>query len=122
MSAAEARAALRKARRIVVKVGSGVLTRDGQIRTRVFGDVARQLSALCDEGREVVLVSSGAIAIGSRELGWDHPGRSIPEKQAAAAVGQIGLFETYRRRFAKFDRRVGQVLLPAPASRSASAS
>ncbi|MGH0031534.1 MAG: glutamate 5-kinase [Myxococcota bacterium] len=107
----DARAAARNARRIVVKVGSGVLTHDGEIRTRVFGDVARQLSQLRDEGREVVLVSSGAIAVGARELGWDHPGRSIPEKQAAAAVGQIGLFETYRKRFAKHGRRVGQVLL-----------
>jgi glutamate 5-kinase len=109
--ARDGRLLVRKARRIVVKVGSGVLTRDGEIRTRVFGDVARQLSALWDEGRQVVLVSSGAIAVGSRELGWQHPGRSIPEKQAAAAVGQIGLYETYRRRFARRGRRVGQVLL-----------
>ena len=109
--ASDARSALRRARRIVVKVGSGVLTRDGQVRTRMFGDLARQLSALCDQGREVVLVSSGAIAMGSRELGWSHPGRSIPEKQAAAAVGQIGLFETYRRRFARRGRRVAQILL-----------
>jgi glutamate 5-kinase len=107
----DARASLRRARRIVVKVGSGVLTRDGRVRTRVFGDLARQLSALCDQGREVVLVSSGAIAMGSRELGWSHPGRSIPEKQAAAAVGQISLFETYRRRFARRGRRVAQILL-----------
>jgi glutamate 5-kinase len=105
------RAAVRRAKRIVVKVGSGVLTRDGEIRSRVFGELARQLSTLCDQGREVVLVSSGAIALGSRELGWSHPGRSIPEKQAAAAVGQIGLCETYRRRFARHGRGVAQVLL-----------
>jgi glutamate 5-kinase len=109
--AAAARSAVGKARRIVVKVGSGVLTQDGEIRSRVFGDMARQISKLCDQGREVVLVTSGAIAVGSRELGWTHPGRSIPEKQAAAAVGQIGLFETYRKRFARHGRRVGQVLL-----------
>ena len=105
------RAVARRARRIVVKVGSGVLTRDGSLRRGIFDQVARQIAALCAEGREVVLVTSGAIAIGSRTLGWPHPGRSIPEKQAAAAVGQIGLVELYRKRFAKYGRRVAQVLL-----------
>jgi glutamate 5-kinase len=112
MSAGPAsREAARRARRIVVKVGSSILTRDGALRPRVFADVARQVTGLCDAGREVVVVSSGAIAIGSRELGWDVPGRSIPEKQAAAAVGQIGLVEIYRRRFARHGRRVAQVLV-----------
>jgi glutamate 5-kinase len=108
---AGARNVAARARRLVVKVGSSVLTRDGRVRSRAFSDVARQVSALHDEGREVVLVSSGAIAIGSRALGWDHPGRSIPEKQAAAAVGQIGLSEVYRRRFAARGKKVGQVLV-----------
>jgi glutamate 5-kinase len=108
---AGARDVAARARRLVVKVGSSVLTRDGQVRSRVFRDVARQVAALHDEGREVVLVSSGAIAMGSRALGWDHPGRSIPEKQAAAAVGQIGLSEIYRRRFAVHGKAVGQVLV-----------
>jgi glutamate 5-kinase len=101
----------RRARRIVVKVGSSILTRDGELRPRVFSEVARQAAALCAEGRELVVVSSGAIAIGSRDLGWEVPGRSIPEKQAAAAVGQIGLIEIYRRRFARHGRRVGQILV-----------
>ena len=69
------------------------------------------MSSLLDECRQVILVSSGAIAVGSRELGWQHTGRTIPEKQAAAAVGQIGLCEIYRRRFAKYDRRVAQILV-----------
>ena len=85
------RDSLESARRIVVKIGSSVLTENGALRSRVFGEIARQVSALCDEGRDVIIVSSGAIAIGSKHLGWSHPGRSIPEKQAAAAVGQIGL-------------------------------
>lgn len=110
-SSIDARAEVRRARRIVVKVGSGVLTHEGRVRTRVFGDLARQLSALCDQGREVVLVSSGAIAMGSRALGWSHPGRSIPEKQAAAAVGQIRLCEIYQKRFARHGRLIGQVLV-----------
>jgi len=74
-ASAEARESVARARRIVVKVGSSVLTSDGELRGRVFEDVARQIAELCDRGREVVLVSSGAIAIGSRELGWKGPGR-----------------------------------------------
>jgi glutamate 5-kinase len=105
------RAVVRRARRVVVKVGSGVLTQDGSLRRAAFGQIARQISTLCDEGREVVLVSSGAIAVGSHALGWKDPGKSIPEKQAAAAIGQIGLVDLYQKRFAKCDRRVAQVLL-----------
>jgi len=105
------RAAAKRARRIVVKVGSSVLTRRGRLRQRAFGEIARQVSGLCDAGREVVVVSSGAIALGARALGWGHPGRSIPEKQAAAAVGQIALVEIYRRRFARHGRPVAQVLV-----------
>jgi glutamate 5-kinase len=104
-------AAVSRARRIVVKVGSAVLTDDGQLRNRAFGDIARQIAVLRDEGREVVLVSSGAIAIGSRDLGWDIPSESIPEKQAAAAVGQIGLVELYKKHFARSGRQVGQILV-----------
>jgi len=63
------------------------------------------------DGRQVVLVSSGAVAFGARTLGWDHPGRSIPEKQAAAAVGQIGLVDLWGRRFRRHDREVAQVLV-----------
>jgi glutamate 5-kinase len=106
------RLAARRARRIVVKVGSGVLTdAAGGVRAAAFGNLARQISALVEQRREVVLVTSGAIAMGSKALGWPHPGRSIPEKQAAAAVGQIGLVDLYRKRFARHDRQVAQVLL-----------
>lgn len=100
-----------EARRIVVKVGSSTLTRHGKLRPRKFSELARSISELANGGREVVLVSSGAIAAGSHRLGWDHGGRSIPEKQAAAAVGQIGLVEIYQRRFARHGKQVGQVLL-----------
>jgi len=106
-----ARPAAAAARRIVVKIGSSVLTRDGELQSRVFGDISRQVAELFDAGREVVVVSSGAIAIGARELGWRDGGRSIREKQAAAAIGQIGLIEHYRRRFARRGRKVAQVLV-----------
>jgi len=101
----------KRARRIVVKVGTSTLTRNGALRPRKFSELAEQITALVDQRREVVLVSSGAIAVGAHRLGWDHPGRSIPEKQAAAAVGQIGLVELYQRRFEARGRHVAQILL-----------
>jgi len=109
--ASVARPEVRSAKRIVVKVGSSVLTDEAGPRARTFSEIARQVSSLLADGRQVILVSSGAIAVGSRELGWQHTGRTIPQKQAAAAVGQIGLCEIYRRRFAKHDRRVAQILV-----------
>ena len=105
------RSLARKAGRIVVKVGSSILTADGAVRPRVFTELIRQVAELADEGRQVIVVSSGAIAMGSHRLGWDHPGRSIPEKQAAAAVGQIALMERYRIGFARRGRQVAQVLV-----------
>jgi len=107
----ELRAEARDAKRIVVKVGSGILSGPKGLRPRAFGDLTRQIVALMDEGRSVALVSSGAIAAGARRLEWEHPGQTIPEKQAAASVGQIALCETYQRSFARRGRRVGQVLL-----------
>ncbi|MCL4685057.1 glutamate 5-kinase [Myxococcota bacterium] len=100
-----------RARRIVVKVGSSILTAAGAARARVFTELIRQVAELTEQGRQVVVVSSGAIAMGAHRLGWTHPGRSIPEKQAAAAVGQIALMERYRAGFARRGRQVAQVLL-----------
>ncbi len=112
MSASSAgRNAVRGARRIVVKVGSGVLTENGRLRRSAFGQIARQICTLWEEGRQVALVSSGAIAMGSMALGAALPRQSIPERQAAAAVGQIGLSNLYEKRFARYGRRVAQVLL-----------
>jgi len=102
---------VQKAKRIVVKVGTSTLTRDGRLRPDRFTSLARDVSALLEDGRQVVLVSSGAIAVGAHQLGWKHSGRTMREKQAAAAVGQIGLVELYQRRFARRGRHVAQVLL-----------
>ncbi|MDJ0789443.1 MAG: glutamate 5-kinase [Myxococcota bacterium] len=107
----QARQEARDARRIVVKIGSGVLADDSGVRAEVATELARQVAELKAAGREVVLVSSGAIAMGSRVLGWSEPGHSIPEKQAAAAVGQIGLSDLWRQRFEKHGLHVGQVLV-----------
>ena len=100
-----------RAKRIVVKVGTSSLTRDGQLQPDRFTALARDVAALMDKGRQVVLVSSGAIAVGANRLGWQHTGKSVREKQAAAAVGQIGLVELYQRRFGNLDRHVAQILL-----------
>ncbi len=105
------REVVRRAQRIVLKIGSSTLTQNGTLRPRVFTELSRQISALIDTGRQLVLVSSGSIAVGSRELGWDARDASIPELQAAAAVGQIGLIELYKRRFARMGKNVAQVLL-----------
>ena len=102
---------LKQAQRIVVKVGSSTLTRNGELRPRKFTDLSNQITTLVEDGRQVVLVSSGAIAVGSHRLSWTKPGRSIPAMQAAAAVGQIGLIELYQRRFARKGIQVAQVLL-----------
>jgi glutamate 5-kinase len=105
------RTVAQRASRIVVKIGSSILTADGAVRPRVFTELIRQVAALVADGRKVVVVSSGAIAMGSHRLGWTHPGRSIPEKQAAAAVGQIALMERYRKGFAKHELAVAQILV-----------
>ena len=111
MSAVDDWKSVPRAKRIVVKIGSSTLTRDGQLRPDKFTLLARDVSHLIESGRQVIVVSSGAIAVGARQLGWPHAGESIREKQAAAAVGQIGLVELYQRRFAKRGLHVGQVLL-----------
>ena len=99
------------AKRIVVKIGSSTLTRDGKLRPDKFTRLARDVSRVIETGRQVIVVSSGAIAVGAHRLGWKHAGESVREKQAAAAVGQIGLVELYQRRFARRGIQVGQVLL-----------
>ena len=89
---------LADAKRIVVKVGSSTLTRDGALLPRRFTDLSRQVARLVERNKQIVVVSSGAIAVGSHRLGQavaGRPGRSIPAMQAAAAVGQIGLIEMY---------------------------
>ncbi|MFM7530917.1 MAG: glutamate 5-kinase, partial [Rubrivivax sp.] len=83
---------LREARRIVVKVGSSLVTNEGRgVDAEAIGNWSRQLAALAREGREVIMVSSGAIAEGMKRLCWHTRPRELHELQAAAAVGQMGL-------------------------------
>src|SRR3954452_23720428 len=89
-------AALRDARRIVVKVGSSLVTDDGRgLDEGAIGEWCRQLAALAADGREVIMVSSGAIAEGMKRLGWATRPHELNELQAAAAVGQMGLVHMY---------------------------
>ena len=84
------RADLRKARRLVVKVGTSLLTSaEGAIHAARFGQLARQVAELRGEGREVVLVSSGAVGLGLHRLGLDERPNAIPDVQAAAAEGAV---------------------------------
>ncbi len=99
-------------RRVLVKVGSSVLTsRSGGVDRRRIRHLADQVSALLDEGREVIVVSSGAIATGLGELGLDDRPTTMPALQAIAAVGQGRLIRLYKQAFRRRGRKVGQVLL-----------
>lgn len=101
-----------KARRIVVKVGSAVLTDEQGIDAKVIENIARELSFLKNSGREVILVSSGAVAAGKRHVVLpENKHVGLVEKQALAAIGQPSLMQSYVEAFAKHDQRVAQVLL-----------
>lgn len=100
-----------QSRRVVIKVGSGVLTGTDGLNTDVIDTLSRQISTLLDSGREVLLVTSGAMASGQKKIGLSRRPDEIPKRQAIAAVGQAGLIMTYETAFARYDRKVAQVLL-----------
>ncbi len=102
------RAELGSARRIVIKIGSKLLQEAPMGRTEVL---AHECAALRAQGKEVLIVTSGAIALGVRRLGLAERPRTIPGLQAAAAVGQGLLMELYQRAFLQSGLAVGQVLL-----------
>jgi glutamate 5-kinase len=106
------RSLLRDAGRIVVKVGSSLVTNEGRgVDATAIGNWCRQLAALASEGREVVMVSSGAIAEGMNRLGWSARPKELPQLQAAAAVGQMGLVQMYESQLSKHGLHSAQVLL-----------
>ena len=106
------RAVLRDARRIVVKVGSSLVTNEGRgVDAQAIGNWCRQLAALAAQGREVVMVSSGAIAEGMKRLAWKTRPHELPRLQAAAAVGQMGLAHMYETQLSRLGLRSAQVLL-----------
>jgi len=103
---------LRDARRIVVKVGSSLVTNEGRgLDEQAIGEWCRQLSTLVRDGRELIMVSSGAIAEGMKRLGWQQRPHALNELQAAAAVGQMGLAQMYETQLRQNGLGSAQVLL-----------
>jgi len=101
-----------KARRIVVKVGSAVLTDQNGIASDVVKNIVREICFLHNSGREVILVSSGAVAAGIKKISYcQNSALGIKEKQALAAIGQSSLMQTYEECFASFNLNTAQVLL-----------
>ena len=106
------RVRLRRARRLVVKIGSALLTNDGKgLDVPALGQWVDQMAALLGEGVELVIVSSGSVAEGMSRLGWSERPKQIHELQAAAAVCQMGLVQTWEAQFARHGIHTAQVLL-----------
>lgn len=104
--------AIGAARRLVVKVGSALVTHDGEgVDYEAIAHWAAEIAELRRGGREVVLVSSGAVAEGLKRLGWRKRPRSMHELQAAAAVGQMGLVQAYESSFRVHGLQTAQILL-----------
>lgn len=99
-------------RRIVVKVGTSTLTHtSGQLNLGRIERIVRELADLNNQGIEVILVSSGAIGIGATRMGFKKVPRTMPQKQALAAIGQGALLHIYEKIFAEYGKTVAQVLL-----------
>ncbi|CAM5200942.1 Glutamate 5-kinase OS=Castellaniella defragrans (strain DSM / CCUG 39792 / 65Phen) OX=1437824 GN=proB PE=3 SV=1 [Castellaniella denitrificans] len=100
------------AQRLVLKVGSSLVTNEGRgIDLEAVAQWAEQIAGLHASGRQLVLVSSGAIAEGMARLGWPRRPKLMSELQAAAAVGQMGLIQAYEAAFARHGVRTAQILL-----------
>jgi glutamate 5-kinase len=108
-----AREHLKNKKRIVVKIGSSSLTHPetGGLNLTKLEILVRELSDLRNQGKDVILVSSGAIAVGSRALGYKEKPKELPRKQACAAVGQAKLMMIYQKLFAEYNQVAGQILM-----------
>ncbi|MBU2952361.1 glutamate 5-kinase [Marinobacter sp. F3R08] len=106
------RVQLRRARRLVIKIGSALLTNDGRgLDEAALGLWVDQIAELIDEGVEVVVVSSGSVAVGMSRLGLTARPEQLHELQAAAAIGQMGLVQTWEAQFKRHDIHAAQILL-----------
>lgn len=106
------RDSLKKARRVVVKVGTSTLTHEtGKLNFFRIEKLVRELADLANQGKEIILVTSGAVGVGVDRLGLPERPKTIPGKQAAAAVGQGILMHTYEKMFGEYGQIVAQVLL-----------
>ncbi len=105
-------ALLKDIRRIVIKIGSRVLASSTRgLNTQRIKRITKEIANLRQEGYEIVIVSSGAIVAGMKELGLSNKPKGIPLKQAAAAIGQSKLIQLYERNFSSFDIKAAQILL-----------
>ncbi|MCH8499307.1 MAG: glutamate 5-kinase [Marinobacter sp.] len=101
-----------RSRRLVVKIGSALLTNDGKgLDVPALAGWVDQLAAMIDDGVELLVVSSGSVAEGMSRLGWSKRPEHLHELQAAAAVGQMGLVQTWEAQFRRHGRHAAQVLL-----------
>lgn len=113
MQTSEKAGILARARRIVVKLGSSVVATPSGVNAENLGRLVGEIARLLSSGYQVIIVTSGARAAGLTRLGLDRMPRTIPEQQAAAAIGQIRLMAMYERYFSDFGYHIGQVLLTA---------
>jgi glutamate 5-kinase len=112
MKSSEFKSLVLDAKVIVVKVGSSLVTNNGNGLDQVaIAEWAAQIAALVQQGKQVILVSSGAVAEGMQRLGWKKRPVAVNELQAAAAVGQMGLVQMYERCFSQHQLHTAQVLL-----------
>lgn len=102
---------LDQAKRVIVKVGSSVLSEKDRLNLKALNSISEQICKLIDSGREIILVTSGAMAEGIRKIGLSGRPESIPQRQAVAAVGQAGLIMEYEKAFGKHNKKVAQMLL-----------
>lgn len=106
------RHSLRFCQRVVVKIGTSTLTySNGQLNLQRIERLVREMADLHNRGIEVLLVSSGAIGVGANRMGYKKIPRTMPEKQALAAIGQGALVQLYEKLFSEYNKTVGQVLL-----------
>ncbi len=102
---------LARTRRVVIKVGSAVMTTANGLNLEFIKELTDNIAQLLNNGREVVLVSSGAIAAGFKKIGLPAKPTAIPQKQAVAAIGQSTLMQNYEQAFDRHGLKVAQILL-----------
>ncbi|MCP4296618.1 MAG: glutamate 5-kinase [Proteobacteria bacterium] len=102
---------LKNTKRVVVKLGSNVITAENSLNLDVIESITNQISQLMNKGIEVILVSSGSMAAGLRKMEMDKRPSEIPRRQAISSIGQSGLINAYEKAFSRYDKKVAQILL-----------
>ena len=113
METADIRSTFKDKKRIVIKIGTSSLTHKetGRLNLTKLEVLVREISDLRNQGKEVVLVSSGAIGVGSAAVGFDGKPEQLAQKQACAAVGQARLMMIYQKLFSEYNQTAGQILM-----------